>query len=244
VEGEIRDGIPRLGIRAGPVDPHIPVASRTDRGVSARANVLALESPLAPAALLRALNGIAPEIHFTAAGALEPTTRLRGATRRTYRYYEPPGPHRPAVWRRAARSLIGEIDVRSFGRGVARTAPLRRTVDAIRVEEHEGGLCLEISGPSFVWNQVRKLVAALRLVDAGRLSEARLAAAARGEVRLTLPLAEPERLLLWEVELPIVWTTGWQGPNRQQRAYLAARRAEAWTRARVLRDLAIEPARS
>ncbi len=237
VEGEIRDGIDRLRIRAGPTDPHIPVASRTDRGVSARANVLALESPLPPAALLRALNGIAPELYFTAAAPIDASTRIRAATRRTYRYYEPPGAHRLSVWRRAARCLVGEIDVRSFGRDVTREVPTLRTIESISVSEADGGLCIEVTGPSFVWNQVRKMVAALRLVDAGRLTESRLAAAAQGEIRLTLPLAEPDYLVLWAVDLPIEWTTQWTGPNRQQTAYLARQAARAWVRQRVLGDL-------
>jgi tRNA pseudouridine(38-40) synthase len=202
--------------------------------VSARANVLAIESELPGAALLRTLNGIAPEIYFTAAAPISPDFRIRAATRRTYRYFEPPGDQRLAVWRRACRWFVGDVDVRSFGRAIDARAALVRTIESIRVDPVGGGFEVEITAPSFVWNEVRKIVAALRWVDAGRLTEERLRAALRGTARLTLPLAEPERLILWDMELPIEWTTTWSGPNRQQTAHLADQRAFAWTRDRIL----------
>ncbi|MCI4322345.1 MAG: hypothetical protein L3K05_08590, partial [Thermoplasmata archaeon] len=70
------------------------MASRTDRGVSARGNALALTSPLPGAGLLRALNGLRPEIFFTAATEVEEAFRPRAARSRTYRYWEaqPLGP--------------------------------------------------------------------------------------------------------------------------------------------------------
>ncbi len=233
VEGAIREGLVRQGLRAH-VDPaSLEVASRTDRGVSARANALALESDLAPAALLRALNGIAPEIYFTACGPVPRDFRVRSAVRRIYRYFEP-GRHAVDRWNTAARRLVGALDVRSFGRALPRDTPTLRTVESIRVRPRPGGIVVEVAAPSFVWGQVRKMVAALRAVERGDLTEPDLAAAARGAIRLTLPLAEPEGLLLWEVELPVGWESTWTGPNRRQRAFLQRSAELAWSRAQIL----------
>lgn len=241
VEEEVRTGLVRLGIASRTEPVGVEVSSRTDRGVSARANALALESTLATPTLLRALNGIAPEIYFTAAAAVDDSFRVRTARRRVYRYYEPSSSDRVARWARAARLLEGEIDVRSFGRGIPPASPTRRTVESVRVRRLRPGLVIEVVGPSFVWSQVRKMVGALREVVAGRLSEARLAAAARGEARITPPLAEPEYLILWEVELPVAWETFWRGPNRQQRAHLDGARAAAWSRMHLISELSNSP---
>ncbi len=233
VEGAILEGLVRQKLRTC-VDPtSLEVASRTDRAVSARANALTIESDLTSTALLRALNGIAPEIYFSAGGAVNREFRVRRALRRVYRYFEP-GRHNVERWNTAARRLIGDLDVRSFGRAVPREVPTIRSVESIRARPCPGGMVLEIAAPSFVWGQVRKMVAALRAVERGDLTEDDLAAAARGEIQLTLPLAEPERLVLWEVDLPVRWESTWTGPNRRQRAYLERASALAWSRAEIL----------
>jgi tRNA pseudouridine38-40 synthase len=224
---------------AGPgTEARIAVASRTDRGVSARANALTLESPLAGAALLRALNGIAPEIFFAAAAPVAPDFRVRSPLHRTYRYFQAPGDHRISSWRDGARLFVGDVDVRSFGRAIPSGAPAVRTLDAVRVRPEGRGLVLELTGRSFVWGMVRKIVAALRELDAGRLTLERLSLAVQGKVRLTLPMAEPEPLVLWDVRYPVTWQFVTSGPNRNQVARAAELSESLWTRARVLEALA------
>lgn len=227
----------RLGISPSVETARLEVASRTDRGVSARANALGLESPLAAGALLRALNGIAPEILFTGATEVTDPFRIRAATQRTYRYCEPPRGRDIHRLLHAARLLEGDVDVRSFGRSISGPVPILRAVESVRILPSNGGLVVEIAGRSFVWGMVRKMVAALREVDAGRLSLSRLAAAVSGRARLTLPLAEPEPLVLWEVTYPVPWTHAWAGPNRGQARWIAAVRDSLWTRARFLEVL-------
>jgi tRNA pseudouridine38-40 synthase len=210
------------------------VASRTDAGVSARANALALTSPLPAAGLLRALNGIAPEIFFSAIAPMSEAMRVRRPLDRTYRYFLATRGTARARWEKAAQLFEGEIDVRSFGRAIPTDAPQWRTIDAVRVSELGEGLVLEIRAPSFVWGMVRKIVAALREVDGGRLSAPQLAAAIRGKSRLTLPLAEPEPLVLWEVRYPFPWTHVWRGPSRHQIRYFERARLGLWSRSHVL----------
>lgn len=216
VEGEIRRGLGRPGLVASAADARLEVASRTDRGVSAVGNALALSSERTGPALLRALNGISPEIFFTAATPAPDGLRVRQAVRRVYRYYEPVRDHAIERWRAAARLISGRVDVRSLGRGVPSGAPIWRPVESVRVDARPGLFVVEVRAPSFVWGMVRKIVGALRAVDRGRLSTERLSAALAGRERLTLPMAEPERLLLWDVEYPVPWSVRWTGPNRDQ----------------------------
>jgi tRNA pseudouridine38-40 synthase len=237
VEGDLRRGIVACGVAARADEAHLAVASRTDRGVSARANALTLDSALDGPALLGALNGIAPEIWFMAVASVPSEFRARRATRRVYRYFDG-GPSRSIADRAAAARLFsGEVDVRSFGRGLPADRPARRTIESVDVTEADGGNVVEVRAPSFVWGEVRKIVAALREVDAGRLTLPRLARALAGTERLALPLAEPEALVLWDVEYPIEWGARWRGPNRHQAARRRFEHVRQWSRLRVLASI-------
>jgi len=209
------------------------VASRTDRGVSAVGNALALRSDLPGSVLLRQLNGIEPAIFFSAATPIADNFRVRGATRRTYRYFRPVASADVPAWKRAATLFRGSIDVRSFGRAIPSNEPCRRSIERLTVRQVPGGLCIEVRAPSFVWGMVRKIVGALGEHAAGRLPLGRLEAALHGEKRLSLPLAGPEGLVLWKVEYPIPWTTYWGGPNRHQTEFVQRNRESMWTQARV-----------
>ena len=215
----------------------LEVASRTDRGVSARGNALEIQSSLGPSALLRALNGIAPDLFFTAVTEVPKEFRVRHALRRRYRYFDFFPGARGDRYREAAERFAGEIDVRSFGRGLASSTPVLRTVEAVNVVDAPDGLTIEVIAPSFVWGMVRKIVAALREVDAGRLSLARLGNALRGRERLTLPLAEPEPLVLWDVEYALPWVHRWNGPNRHQVRWRQVAQQAVLERGHVLRAL-------
>jgi tRNA U38,U39,U40 pseudouridine synthase TruA len=113
-------------------------------------------------------------------------------------------------------------------------APVWRTIESVAVEDRPGGAMVEVRAPSFVWGMVRKIVAALREVDSGRVTTERLDAALRGRVRLTLPMAEPEPLVLWEVEYGLPWEHRWAGPNRHQLAWERSTRATLWSKGEVL----------
>ncbi len=237
VEGVLRAAVAARGIAPDPEAARIEVASRTDRGVSARANALTLVSPLGGAAVLRRLNSIAPDLFFTAAAPVPVEFRVRSARERIYRYFDPRPTPDLARLRRAAGQFVGRIDVRSFGREVPSSAPRWRDVTAVAILPRPGGRTIEVRAPSFVWGMVRKIVGTLREVEAGHLALDRLEAAVAGSVRLTVPLAEPEGLVLWEVAFDRPWEVLAPGPNRHQAARAAGQRAAAWQRREVLEAL-------
>lgn len=237
IEGTLLGGIRRFGLAHDAEELRLEVASRTDRGVSARANALVLDVDLDAEPLLRALNGISPEIWFSAARPAESGFRIRHALRRIYRYFEPVSAAPTDAWRAAAGLFVGRVDVRSFGRGIPSARPAWREVEAVEVVAEPGRLIVEVSAPAFVWGMVRKMVGAIREVGQGRLALSRLEAAICGKLRLTLPMAEPEGLVLWEVQYPLPWETWWRGPNRHQVNFVEERRRDLLQRAMVLRAL-------
>jgi tRNA pseudouridine38-40 synthase len=237
VEGELRGGLVRYGLTSSPDLLRLEVASRTDRGVSARGNAFALSTELDGMPLLRALNGISADIYCTAALPVAEQFRVRSASRRIYRYYEPGRGRDFDSWKIAAAVLAGEVDVRSFGRSKTGAEPVWRTIESVTVTRRRQGAVIEVRAPSFVWGMVRKLVGALREHDAGRLTIARLSAGVRGQVRLSLPMAEPEGLVLWDVQYPLRWKYRWGGPNRRQQARRKSMNDALAVRAEVLRSL-------
>ena len=242
VEGVLRDGIPRTGVAPSAEAAAIAVASRTDREVSARGNALTVSSTLPASAVLRALNGIAPEIFFTAIREVPAEFSARAATERWYRYFEPAEGHHLDRWTEAAAKIRGEVDLRSFGRDLPVDHPTLRTVQEVRVRRFGARwFFVDLRAPSFVWGMVRKVVAALRKVDDGSLSLSRLEGALQGEHRLTLPLAEPDGLVLWNVRYPVKWSQQWGGPNRSQSRYFAERVRRARIREAVARNLLQRP---
>ncbi|MCI4320127.1 MAG: hypothetical protein L3K23_08375 [Thermoplasmata archaeon] len=236
VEGEIERGLVRQGIAASAEVARLRVASRTDRGVSARGNALALTSSLHGPPLLRALNGIAPDIFFTAAREVGTGFSPRRALRRWYRYFEtqtPPVPGALGRWRRVASQFEGRVDVRSFGRRMDPGKPVWRDVERFHVTEHGGGLLLDLWAPSFVWGMVRKMVTAGRAVVHEELPIDRLRAAIEGRAPRGFALAEPEPLVLWSVDYGENWTNAAPGPTRTQRR----RWQKELSRARTRTDL-------
>lgn len=237
VEGELLDGLVRLGVVGSADEAQLEVASRTDRGVHARANALTLTSPLSGAVLLRALNGVSPEIFFSAARPVPDGFSVRTAKSRWYRYFEPAAGRDLERWKAGAALFREYVDVRSFGREVPSEAPVWRKIDGVTAVRGAGVIRVDLRAPSFVWREVRKIVAGLRAHDRGSLSLGDLQDAIEGRRRLTLPLAEPERLVLWEVRYDDDWEVhvhAREGPYL--RAALEAREAAA-VRASILSGL-------
>ncbi|MCI4364138.1 MAG: hypothetical protein L3K13_07580 [Thermoplasmata archaeon] len=238
VEGALLEGLARRGLLSSGSEAGLAVASRTDRGVSARANALALRSALPAPALLRALNGLVPEVFFTEAREVEESFQVRSATAREYHYFEPKAGREPERWRSLLPLLSGQrIDVRSFGRAVPSERPQWRTIDSARVVEGAGHFRFEIRAPGFVWGMVRKLVSAFRDVERGALSAKEFEAALEGRKRLSLPLAEPERLLLWEVDFGLPRGTLAGRASRGQEGYFRRELEASVLRAPFLGEL-------
>jgi tRNA pseudouridine38-40 synthase len=239
VEGTIRESLRRTGIATTAEAAGIQVASRTDKGVSARANALVLSSALPPAALVRTANGIAPDIRFLSAAEVDEAFRVRDAEWREYHYFEAIERSTLGSYRATARRFVGRpIDVRSLGRGIPPAEPSWRTVDSVVIREIPGGARIEVRAASFVWGMVRKMVAALREVQGGRLALTDLERSLRGEHRLSLPLAEPQNLLLWEVHHAVAPQVEARSFSRRQAEHLARARTSAWARAGLLREFA------
>ena len=192
VQGELEVALARLnGGARQPVDG----AGRTDAGVHATGQVIAFTyaGALSAAALTEALNGtLPPDIAVRDVRRAAARFQPRYAARyREYRYTVWNGPRSPLRERtalrvrnrldteamtRAATAFEGRHDFSPFGG--ADPQPIR-TVHAVRVRRTGDLVTIDVRADAFLRGMVRRMVAALLAVGAGKVREADVAAALR-----------------------------------------------------------------
>lgn len=201
--------------------PRTGFAGRTDAGVHATGQVAAFstESRLVDAELLRGLNALLPEdIAVRAVRTVsEGFDPRRDARSRRYRYRIWNAPARRPLLRRtawhvrmpldvaamerAAALLVGEQDVASFGGDPGPGRGTRRVVFRSCLSADGALVRYEVEATAFLPHQVRRTVAALVEIGAGRLPERAfadwLARPRTGAVTITAP---PHGLCLVRVE--------------------------------------------
>lgn len=197
VEGELRKALRGLGVFAG---SRIGVCCRTDRGVSARAQVVAFDERDAARALPRAINARLPGDIWVWARAVPPAgfEPWKSVAYRVYRYWAPvPEGFDVAPARRAAQLLPGTRDFSAFSLDKGEVKSLL----GVSVKRQSQMVLFEFRGKSFAREMVRRMAGALLAVGSGRKDEAwvrRLLEEPRGE---GAPPAPPEGLVLWDVGL-------------------------------------------
>lgn len=221
VEGEMRRALRRLGVLKG---PRLSACSRTDRGVSARAQVVAFEERNPDRALPRAINAHLPRDVWVWARAAPPPgfAPWRSVLHRAYRYWAPvPQGFDVTRARRASQLLPGTRDFSAFSADKGETKVLLK----VSVKRQGPLVLFEFRGRSFAREMVRRMAGALLAVGSGRRDEAwvrRLLREPRGE---GAPPAPPEGLVLWDVGLRRV--------NWEVDRYALGRAVEGLERARA-----------
>ncbi len=176
----------------------LKAASRTDAGVSAAGNVIAFRSAMRDGAeLLRALNAVSGDVHFLAVAELPEERNIRHAASRRYRYFLPKEGIDIEAARACAPLFEGEHDFRRFCRDEGKGTVT--IIDSINVSDECDMLVIEFIAPRFLWNMVRRIVAAIAAVAEGARTMSELERALQGE-DLQFGLAPAENLVLMDVE--------------------------------------------
>lgn len=179
-------------------DPRLLWAGRTDAGVSAAANVVAFETHLAPASLLPGLSFRLADAWAWAWAEVDAAFEPRRARRRTYRYFLRTSLDAGAL-ADALRLFEGTHDFTAFARLEPDVDP-RRTVFATSARREGPFVVLDVTGESFLWNQVRRMVSAAERVADGRASAGEVEKALARGATADFGTAAPEPLVLLEVE--------------------------------------------
>lgn len=241
VEGALIDMLVERGLIADPASANWAIGSRTDKGVSARRNVVAFDTRV-PADRVAAAIGTRIEGLWPLAGAAVPADfNPRHARTRTYRYTVDPqwlgaSPDARMRFDHTMHLFRGKHDFSCFAKMEAGRDP-RRTVDGVEIRQTPHGMLLvEVVGRSFLWNQVRRMIGAARAVAQSirTLAEVKAALDAPADhmdADFTMVPARP--LVLWDVDYgPLAWASQ---RRHQARLAEALRREEVQAHAR--RDL-------
>lgn len=193
IEGAIEEKLKEIGAIG---DSRLSVASRTDKEVSAAGNVVAfntdMDSNSVVNALVHTLRGIWVAGFVEVDGNFNP----RHAVKKKYRYYLYNDGIDIDALKEAINLFVGEHDFANFARLDGRN-PVRKILKA----KVSGSLVLKIDfeGKSFLWNQVRRMVAAAEKVGRGEVSLEDVEQALAKKSKRNFGIAPPENLLLMDV---------------------------------------------
>lgn len=200
VQGELLRAFAEAGLPRNPV-----VAGRTDKGVSARMQVLSarVERGTDLAALVPRLNALLPDdLRVHLARDVRPGFHAAwSATSKAYRYVLDVNAVGDVQRLRDAAALVpGTRDFRVFHFKTSAEQP--RTVHAVDVVETGGLVTLHFTGASFARHMVRMLVGGLTAVSRAEVSLDTFRAGLDERRLFHCPTAPAEPLTLWSVGYP------------------------------------------
>ncbi|MDR0522960.1 MAG: tRNA pseudouridine(38-40) synthase TruA [Candidatus Methanoplasma sp.] len=197
VEGDIASDL--CAIRREPGwDPRLRMASRTDGMVNALGNVAAFDAPIEdPFVLLKALNAVSKGVFYRGFAAVGEDFNPRHADMREYRYVMRRDGIDPDKARECASLFVGEHDFSGFCRADGKSPVL--AIDSIRVSSEGDLMITDFRARYYLWNMVRRLMAAIAAVGRGDASIGDVEAALGGN-GVSFGLARPDALTLTRVE--------------------------------------------
>ena len=229
VEGDIIDALRDLGMigpSGTPRDTGYGAASRTDAGVSAIGNVLALDTSFRKDALLRALNARLEDIWFHSLAEVPESFQPRHAAMRWYRYHlmaDEVGDF--TALKGALRRFVGKHDFTNFCRPEGKSAV--RSIRKVATRRTGQFIAVDFFSQGFLWNQVRRMMGAALAVSRGELKIAEVKRALdRPDKKADLGLAPPEPLILMDVAYEFDFTKD-EGAMELARRQIETKRKEA-----------------
>ncbi|WP_048085854.1 tRNA pseudouridine(38-40) synthase TruA [Archaeoglobus veneficus] len=163
VEGELFKAFESLGINVKA--SNYKCAGRTDAGVHAFSQVVALDVSDAKKVLPRVINANLPDDIVVWAWAKVPDDfNPRYATSRTYIYVLYSREYDISAMRKAAKLLLGTHDFTNFTKKFGEGQSCVRTIYNVELRVNGDFLIFEIEGNAFTWNMVRCIIAALEAV--------------------------------------------------------------------------------
>jgi len=191
VEGEILRRLIKTKIIESRSKNKFQYAARTDKGVSAFGNIIAFNSPANP---LKAMDGI-QNIWITGYAEVDEKFNPRHAKYKIYRYYIKNDGLNLNEMAKAIKIFEGIHDFSSFAR-IDKRNPVR---EITKTFFHAGKIIkIDIYGKAFLWQQVRRMVAAIIKVGQGKACINDIKNALNGK-RINFGVAPAKNLVLMDV---------------------------------------------
>jgi len=165
VESEVLDKL-MLVSKLTPGELDLKFSSRTDKGVNALGNAICFNSVFTHnSTLLRALNAVGGDVFFRSVCEVPQDFNVRYATSRVYRYILPAKGLDIDLALECADVFLGEHDFARFCK--PDNKPTVTCVDRIDIDTRGDLMILEFEARFFLWNMIRRMVAAIESVAKG-----------------------------------------------------------------------------
>jgi tRNA pseudouridine38-40 synthase len=192
VEGELQKNLREIGYSG-----RIQVASRTDKGVSALSNVIRIDYEQKD--ICRILTSLLD--HIWVYGYYEGDHNPRHCRKQySYCYH---GSFDSQQLDRVCSLVSGIHDFSTLSRGVHRVT--RKEIE-VTYEIRNPLIVFHFSGNSFLWEMIRRCMAAMLSLLSGTISEDFFLQILSGDVYVNIPPAPAENLLLVELVYPFSFT--------------------------------------
>lgn len=203
VEGDVLRAMMKLGIIKSVRGSRYQAASRTDRGVSALGNVLAIDTTFPLESLRGALNSSIRDAWFWGLAETSDDFSPRRARMRWYRYHLTSEVSLSRL-KEAATLFQGDHD---FGQFSHEKVSQIRAVDSIQVSRDDVFTVIDLRAKSFLWQMARRIVASLLAYERGDTELARIEETLRGAA-CDFGLVPPEPLFLVDVDYGFDFNAG------------------------------------
>jgi tRNA pseudouridine38-40 synthase len=175
----------------------LKLASRTDRGVNSLGNVAVFNSSISdPDILLKALNAVSKDVFFRNIAFVDEDFNPRFADARKYRYVLPAEGLDIAAMTDCVKLFSGEHDFIRFCKPNGKPTTLK--LDAVDLLKEDDLIIMDFSARYFLWNMIRRIVAAVISVGRGDSMISDVKDALDGK-DITFGIARPEALTLVDV---------------------------------------------
>ena len=200
VAGEILQNL-ALVDHVPPEKVDLKFASRTDAGVSALGNVITFYTEFKDLGLLlQAVNSISHGVYYTAVAEVDDLFNPRMAWKRYYRYVIPEFGIDTELFVKAAKLFEGHHDFQRFAKNETGRSTVM-AIDSVDVTYDNGLIITDFCADFFLWNQIRRIMAAVIQVGKHMSSLDDVKAKLAGE-NGTFGIAKPDGLTLLDVTYP------------------------------------------
>ncbi|UCG68668.1 MAG: tRNA pseudouridine(38-40) synthase TruA [Thermoplasmata archaeon] len=198
IEGDIYEALKKTKMIGNEESANFQSASRTDKGVSASGNVLAVNTDFRRDEILPALNANLKEIWFYGMAEVPIDFNPRYAKKRWYRYYLINEDYDQDIIKDAAKIFLGTHDFSNFAKLEEGKNP-KRTMDALDISKKGDFIILDFTAQSFLWHMVRRIVSAIVGVVKGNVSYEEVKNSLDSKHKKDFGCAPPEPLILMDV---------------------------------------------
>jgi len=193
VEGDLIKVLVKNGIIEDTKDSYFRSASRTDKHVSALANVVSFNTDISKKNILQILSNETSLIYFYGIKIVESDFNPRYAKLRKYRYYLKINSLDIEKIITTSACFTGKHDFSNFAKLESFRNPLR-VIDNIVFSYINDFLIIDFYAQTFLWHQIRRIMSALIKVGSGKIKKENIVLALElpnEEVDLGLAPAEP-----------------------------------------------------